>query len=84
MPCYIGAAAKVVLGPGVEPNMVFYELMMKAGPVVGLLLLYGVLSTIMSCASSTPVCRRHDHLKNVIQTYLVSKGRVIGDQRTSP
>ena len=81
VPCYIGVAAKVLLGPGVEPNMVFYELMMKAGPVVGLLLLYGVLSTIMSCASSTLFAGGMIISKNVIQTYLVSKGRVIGDQK---
>ena len=41
-------AARVMLGPDIEPNMVFYTLMMKAGPVMGVLLLYGVLSTIMS------------------------------------
>ena len=63
IPCYVGAAAKVLLGPGVEPNMVFYTLMMKAGPVVGLLLLYGVLSTIMSCASSTLFAGGDDHLE---------------------
>lgn len=80
IPCYVGAAAKVLLGPGVEPNMVFYTLMMKAGPVVGLLLLYGVLSTIMSCASSTLFAGGMIISKDLIQHAMKSRGKQISDK----
>lgn len=80
VPCYIGVAAKVALGPNVAPDMVFYTLMMKAGPVMGVLLLYGVLSTIMSCASSTLFAGGMIISKNVIQTYYASKGRIISEK----
>ena len=82
VPCYIGVAARVMLGPDIEPNMVFYTLMMKAGPVMGVLLLYGVLSTIMSWASSTLFAGGMIISKNVIQTYLISrKNCVVTDKQ---
>lgn len=81
IPCFVGVAAKVMLGPDLEPNMVFYTLMMKAGPIVGLLLLYGVLSTIMSCASSTLFAGGMIISKDIIQHAMLAKGIKIDDKK---
>ena len=81
IPCYVGVSARVMLGDGIEPNMVFYTLMMKAGPVMSLLLLYGVLSTIMSCASSTLFAGGMIISKDIIQHALKAKGKNISDKQ---
>lgn len=52
IPCYAGAAARLVLPEGTPYNYAFYELVKMAPIPVGVLLIFCVMATILSCVAS--------------------------------
>lgn len=81
IPCYIGAGARVVLGEGVESNLVFYELIKVAGPVVAIILLVGALSTIMSCTSSFLFAGGMNVSHDIIVHFVRSRGKEVTEKQ---
>ena len=81
IPCYVGAGARVVLGDNADPNLVFYDLIQIAGPIVGSLLIIGVMSTILSCCSSYLFAGGMNISHDIIVPFLKHKGRVVDDKK---
>ncbi|MDR1136149.1 MAG: sodium:solute symporter family protein [Clostridiales Family XIII bacterium] len=81
LPCYIGAGARFVMGEGIAPNLVFYELIKLGGPVMSAVLLVGALSTIMSCTSTYLFAGGMNLSHDVIVQFLKSRGKTIDDKK---
>lgn len=81
IPCYVGAAARVVLGENADSDMVFYELIKITGPVVAIILLVGALSTIMSCTSSYLFAGGMNVSHDIIVHFLKSRGKEITEKQ---
>ena len=81
VPCFVGAGARLALGNNVESDMVFYELIKIAGPVVGALLIIGVLSTIMSATSSFLFAGGMNVSKDIIIQYMNKSGKKVSEKQ---
>lgn len=81
IPCFVGAGARLVLGESTDPQLVFYELIKTAGPVVSAILIVGVLSTIMSATSSFLFAGGMNISKDVIIQYLKKHGKNLSEQQ---
>lgn len=81
LPCFIGAGARVLLGDGLQGDVVFYEIIKLAGPVVATILLVGAISTIMSCTASFLFAGGMNVSHDIIVHYLNSRGKNITEKQ---
>ncbi len=79
-PCVVGLGAKIILGPDVESNLVFYEVIKLASPLVATLLILGVLSTLLSCTAGYLFAGAMNISNDVIIYYKERNGMVASDK----
>ncbi|MDR0424967.1 MAG: sodium:solute symporter family protein [Clostridiales Family XIII bacterium] len=81
LPCYVGAGARYVMGEGVTPNLVFYELIKLGSPLIAALLLVGALSTIMSCTSTYLFAGGMNISHDLIVPLIKARGQAVDDKK---